>query len=430
MSDNKDGVSTTRKIFFGSGSAISIFECMFAVLFFPYVTKLGIPPWVTLPVCLFSAALPIAAMPLLYELINGSPFIALGRYHLPLALSSLGLAVFSALMFNVSASWSFAGKVSALFFAVMFATLFLLISNYVRASMETRLCGEDDKTMRIIRSIFFTAGVAGFILCFTLVYDGTIASLSDFSFIASVVVMASGACAYFSTQSLMPMFIRVEPPRKRDIKTKYKRFFGLFSVGRNRRIYFGYFLAMTALLIFALSIESLTAAFEISKWLSSLGLVCFAIAFALTVCCFGEYLAKAYKKAAVAAVVMLLGCFAAMISRRFVRFGENGDTTAVFLITFLSGASCGMISLSFSKKFGDVVRSQSVTKGVINNLKNMSVICSAFAALLVASLASLSKSYPLVVSFSVAAVALIASLAEFLIKDKEYLTLEFPANYD
>ncbi len=430
MSDNKDGVSTARKIFFGSGSIVSIFECLFATLFFPYVIKLAIPPWVILPVCLFAAAFPLAVMPLIYELINGSPFISLGRYHIPLALSSLGLAVFSALMFNVSVSWNFAGKVSALFFSVMFSVLFLLINNYVRASMETRLCGENDKRMRNIRSIFFTVGVAAFILCFTLIYDGSVESLSGFSFISAIIVMAAGACAYFSTQSLMPMFIRIEPPRKRDIKTKYKRFFGLFAIGRNRRIYFGYYLTMTALLIFALSIENLTGAFGIDKMLAALGLLCFALAFALTVCCFGEYLSKTYGKTAVAAGVILLGCFATAMARQFVRFGEDGDMTAVFLITFLSGAACGMISLSSAKKFGGVVKSPSATKGVINNLKNMTVVCSAFTALLVATLASLSQSYSLVISFSVASAALIASLVEFFRKDKEYLTLEFPTNYD
>ena len=228
----------------------------------------------------------------------------------------------------------------------------------------------------------------------------------------------------------MPLFIRIDPPNKRDIKTKYKRFFGLFSGAGERRAYLGFYLKMTALLVFALSIEDITVSFGIDKMLAALGLFCFAVAFVLTCCFFGEYIVKAYKKTTVAACVMLIGCFAAVIARRFVPFGENGDMTAMFLIAFLSGAACGMISISSAVKFDAIVGSSSATKGVINNLKNMTVICAAFTALLVSSLCALSKSYALVISFSLAAAALIASVILFLRKDKEYLTLEFPANYD
>ena len=430
MTEIKESISTTRKVFFGAGSLVSIFEGLFAVLFFPYVVKLGLPLYFLLPVSLLAAAVPLAVMPLLYELINGSPFVSLGRYHVPLALSAIGLAFFSALLFNISPDWNFAGKVSALFFSLLFSVLFLLINKYVRASMESRLCDPSDKLMRNISNIFFAVGIAGFILGFTLIYDGSLKSLSDFSFFSSIVVLVSGASAYFSTQSRMPAFIRVEPPRKRTLKTKYKRFFGLFSLGNNRRAYFAFYLTMAALLIFALSIDGMTASFGINKMLAALGVLCFAISFVLTICFFGEYISKAYKRATIAACVIMLGCFAAVTARRFAPFGENGDMTAVFMIAFLSGAACGMISLGFSKKFGLIVKSSSTTKGVINNLKNMATICSAFTALAVASLASLSKSFPLVISFSVAAAALIAAIVEFSLKDKEYLTLEFPVNYD
>lgn len=430
LSESKHSISTARKILFGLGGTVSIFECFFVVLFFPYVSALEIPVYFLLPVCLLAAVIPVAVMPLLYEIINGSTFIAVGRYHIPLVCSSLGLSVFSALLFNIPLEWSFGARVSALFFSLMLSLVFLLVFQYVRGSMAYRLCPRSDKTMRIVKYACFAFGIAVFVLGFVFIYDGSLKSVGNIAFLSGALIAASGVSMYFSTQSKMPSFIRIDPSRKRNIKTIYKRFYGAFSAACNRRVYAAFFLAASALSVFVLSVGEVTTVLGADKTFCALAFLCCALSFSVVSYIMSSRASSVYPRAGITAAVTATVCFAVPVVRIFVPFGFVGDTAALYAVAVLFGASSGIMSTNSFKRFDGVAESSGATLGVIHNTRGVTLVCSVFTAFAIVSLSAISAKYGLVISLSVAAVMLIAAAVINMGKEKSYLKLEFPSVYD
>lgn len=185
--------------------------------------------------------LPVGMMPLCYDFINGSTFIGVGRYHLPMAASGLLGAL--TLVLSLGTGSHPVSQAFALFGITFLGSLSAQVYAYVHNAVGLRF-DQSGMALRLKSMFALCAGVLVAIGC-AIVWDGSYDAVRTVVAICAVLALAGMATAYFATARAMPSFIRLEPRHKRRVREVYARFFAPLRVRAVR------LLSTATLLLFA-----------------------------------------------------------------------------------------------------------------------------------------------------------------------------------
>lgn len=246
-----------KKVFYTFGGLFSCVEVFFALFFVSYVVRIGIPFYVSIPLTLISLLLPLALMPLLYDIINGSPLISLGKYHIPFLISIFLAAISCASVFNTVGMGLVASTI-VVFIGLFVFVLSALIFEYSYFSIGVRMFFQSGqgKLGFIPRAV----GAAIVVLLATIFKEMNFLAYSNISYILGAIIIVVAVLVYLSTFYAMPKFIRVEPPKKRPICDKYKFFYNLFSSKKNLRVFFGFYLLEASAIILLICLMNFVGA--------------------------------------------------------------------------------------------------------------------------------------------------------------------------
>jgi hypothetical protein len=428
------GKGPKNEIIFGGGNLSGAFFCALAALAFPYARTLGLPAYLLPLIFLPAAAVVFLAVPPLYDVINNSPLIATGRYHIPLAIFAPSAALFGCLLFCIDPVWPFAVKAAALFFGLALSLLNFTLFWYVYNAMYARwfALAEHGRHARA-RRIFSIAGAAAFVAAFGGLFSGgaTAAAYSQTGYITGCLTLTAGFCAYIASADTMPKFIRVAAPRRRPLVQKYSRFFEPLRSSANVKIFVWLLVSASSLAVTAFSALGysddyivLTAVFAV--FLTSY----FAVSAGLSLERFSR--ARFILPVFLAAVLQLTATALPLIGF----FGAGGtpaepDAAALVSAGALLGAASGIYRAAAANAFGLVLKRSATTRGIIENIAALFGAAAAFIAVAVCSAATYAGEFSDVVGASVSAALCLAALIIFLAKkrdasDNEPLTLEYP----
>ncbi|MCL2861995.1 MAG: hypothetical protein FWE22_06265 [Firmicutes bacterium] len=411
-----------NRVFLAGGSLASVFPCALLILFFPYVQHIGIQPWIMIFIIVPSVSLALIVMPFIYDKIANSDMIFAGRYHLPLAVTTVTLALFSAMFFAVSPDWHTATKVIILFGSLFFATLSFLIFLSNISSITSRLIKQDGKTERhynIIRNGF---AVLGSFALLTAMFIMDFEYSRNLGFIVALTLLIAGFSVYFSTRKFLPRFIRIDILPKNTIKTVYKSFFSSFSEKLNFKTYLAYFFTTVASSLFVLNVMFMNLEalefFVTLSFLLVMALLCYALLSPFYMAYFKKFFVAGYAAEAVGAIIIAVMSF-------FV-LEDSLSLGALIPAAALLGFSASVRLTVFKRLFSEAVERTNSIRGVIFNLKNLIIFFGAIIAFLIMALSALAGTYATVISMAIAAVFIIGVPIVVLVNLKKQLILQYP----
>jgi len=225
VKQSKANVSVRDRILVSLGGLVSAPLCAYAVLFsgvFYNVNDAAV--WFAV---VLSLAACVACWPFLYYLFRGSMSVAGGRYHIPLAVTTVAGALSTALVFSCPAApEALAGILFCI--ALPVSAVSMQVFLFLYGSIRSKIEGEDERRPRQFRAIAELAGVAALIVCIALSAH-LIKAEADFiaacGQLAAVLFLAAGFCVYFGSVSFLPRYIRLIPPLKRTAFQKFKGFY-------------------------------------------------------------------------------------------------------------------------------------------------------------------------------------------------------------
>ncbi|MCL2256185.1 MAG: hypothetical protein FWC11_04920 [Firmicutes bacterium] len=425
-------LGNTNKVFLAGGSLASIFPCALLILLFPFVAYIGIQPWIMIFIIVPAISLALLVMPFIYDKIANSDMIFAGRYHLPLAVTTVTLAFFSAMFFGVNSTWHTATQVLILFISLFFATLSFLIFISTISSITNRLIKQDGKTNRyygVIRNAFAVLGsFALLIAMFVMDFEYS----RNLGFIVALTLLAAGFMVYFATKKYLPRFIRIDILPASGIKTVYKSFFSSFSNKQNFKTYLAYFFTTVASSIFILNIMFMNLnALEFIVTLSLflfMALLCYVLLSPFFAMYFKKFFILGYASEAIGAMIIAIMSF-------FVLDGSL-ELGALIPAAALLGFSASVRLASFKKFFSDAVERTSSIRGVIFNLKNLIIFLGAITAFFIMALSVLANqydyggarvaNYSTVISMAIAILFIVSGPIVILLNLRKKLTLQYP----
>lgn len=214
------------KYAYGIGGLTTVAEVAYLLLFLPLFSSAHVNGSAVLIASFIGLALPCAAMPIVYGLINGSTLISVGRYHLPMIVSGLLGSLSFVLMLGLGAVHPVLEAFAV--FGLSFAfSLFMQIYSFCYFSVGRRLDagGVALRARSVCNSVAMLVTAAVTMTIISPSRDSVRAAVA----FAAIVSVVACVVTYMTTADFMPSFIRLEPRHKRGIRESYRRFFAPLS---------------------------------------------------------------------------------------------------------------------------------------------------------------------------------------------------------
>lgn len=411
MIKGKKDINYYTRIFFGVGRAVTILQCMLGILFFYYIKELAIPAYITATVFVLALVIPLVIFPFIYHIINSSMAIATGKYHLPLAICAIVCSFSTALLFSLETVTPLGQQVTTIFFTLLFTILSLLVFMSVYASMERRLITSKNSKFFIAKNIFSALGGIAFCICMYSIFDFSLESISKIGYVVSAVLLLCVFVVYMSTFMHMPKFIRVEAARIRNLKEKYKVFFGSFSDDKNLQSYIEHFLLSSGLAIFALASITLLSVFKLDKMVLVTVLLVFSLVCYTIVMLFTKKINATntlfYKSIVLATVVISAVMF---VIGSFVDFSSIVSNIFGFGVAVVLGIGAGIVVVCVRIRRAMILVNTTSSPGIIGNIFYMITILALGVSLIVVSISDLAGKYMPLVSMICAVLFFTASV--------------------
>lgn len=394
-------MSERNKSLLASGQLLSFVVCLYIFLFLELIAEFNINPIAVIIATMVTAIASMFVIPLLYDKINSSVMVATGRYHLPLAISLLLASFFTTVLCTLDP------LASSVYLNIMFCISYtisimsMLVLWYVYTSIRSRVIEPTDKKFFAISDTLKVLMIIFFIL---LVY---IAAISDYkmSFVAtfiSITILSSGVCVYLASASSIPKFIRIQQPKQRTNKERYKRFYGILTPARNKYMAIVACLIATAIFMFTQYITVLAYIFSINQYLLVVAFVVFVIGFMVA----KVHMDKKLESHSIYKIIIILVITSSVVAGACVGFYYINtlfvlQSLIFFLMMFVLGVDCATLLAVCKYQVQDIMANTSSTEGAIHLTYNIILLLAFSVAVCFSQIVTMIGVVPVIIYFSV-----------------------------